>query len=121
MTFGCANVRLTWLLRMDTFINGGNVQIHLCTVIYRPPFSKHHHVSLTVFPNEFNEYLKYVITSHHKVITDGDFNIQVEDSSDKETKKICDSLDNMNLRNHVWFWPCVRLLGMIMIVGTYES
>lgn len=71
-------------------------------VVYRPPYSELHPVTVSEFIEEFGEYLESVITTPHKLIIGGDFNIHVEDAGNGDAKRFCDLLECMNLKNHVW-------------------
>ena len=84
-----------WILRFITDI------IHVA-VIYRPPYSEQNKVSITDFIAEFSSYLENIITTPHKLVIGGDFNIHVEDAGNSDANKFCDLLESMNLRNHVW-------------------
>ena len=47
-------------------------------IIYRPPYSSSHPVSIGAFFNELTEYLESVILCPHPVLIPGDFNVHVD-------------------------------------------
>ena len=59
-------------------------------------------MSITDFIAEFSSYLENIITTPHKLVIGGNFNIHVEDAGNSDANKFCDLLESMNLRNHVW-------------------
>ena len=73
----------------------------LAVVIYRPPYSEHHLHSVTEFIKEFCDYQETIITSPHKIIIGGDFNIHCELFDDNDSNKFRDMLTKFTLTNHV--------------------
>jgi len=63
--------------------------------VYRPP--KHS----ADFFDDFNDLMSLTCTDHDCFIAVGDFNIHVDNSQDKGTKKLCHTLDNFELTQHV--------------------
>lgn len=70
-------------------------------IIYRPPFSNTHPVTITTFLSEFANYLESVVLSNEQLIICGDFNIHVNVCSDADTIKFMDLLESMSLIQHV--------------------
>ena len=69
-----------WILRSIT-------DIFNVAVIYRPPYCEQNKVSITDFTAEFSSCLENIITTPHKLVIGGDFNIHVEDTGNSETNK----------------------------------
>ena len=46
--------------------------------------------------------MESIITTPHKLLIGGDFNIHVEDRGNSDTKKFLELLDNLNLQNKIW-------------------
>ena len=80
----------------------GPSEILTVLVVYRPPYTKQHPVSVNTFISEFSDYLELVVTTPHKLIIGGDFNIHVEDPNDSESKKFLSLIESMSLKNNIW-------------------
>jgi exonuclease III len=74
----------------------------LAVVIYRPPYSDKNRSTVNDFLNDFSTYMESVITTPHKLLIGGDFNIHMEDSQATDSNKFMELLDGLNLKNHVW-------------------
>ena len=70
-------------------------------VMYMPPYSIAHPVTVAHFVDEFTAYLESTVLIKEPVIIMGDFNLHVDDPSDTEAKKVCDMLDSLGLEQHV--------------------
>ena len=78
----------------------GSLRIRL-VIIYRPPYSINHPVTVNSFIDEFSEYLESVILSNELLCLTGDFNIHVDDHNDPAACRFLDLLDSMSLTQHV--------------------
>ena len=70
----------------------------LLVVIYRPPYSSNHPVTVNAFIEEFSQRM-----STDPLLITGDFNIHVNSKSDNDVLKFLDLLQSMGLRQHVEF------------------
>ena len=70
-------------------------------IIYRPPYSTNHPVTVNSFIDEFSEYLESVILSNDLLCLTGDFNIHVDDHNDPAACRFLDLLESMSLTQHV--------------------
>jgi len=70
-------------------------------IIYRPPYSSTHPVSMGTFFNELIEYLESVILCPHPVLITGDFNVHVDNPSNDDALKFLDLLESLGLEQHV--------------------
>ena len=84
-----------------------NVRFKDCTckffILYRPPYSAKHPVTLSTFLEEFQEFLDEVIHSPNILILAGDFNIHVDDRNDNYAEQFTDILFSYGLQNNVHF------------------
>ena len=78
----------------------GSSRIRL-VIIYRPPYSTNHPVTVNSFIDEFSDYLESVILSNDLVCVTGDFNIHVDDHNDPAACRFLDLLESMSLTQHV--------------------
>ena len=78
----------------------GSLRIRL-VIIYRPPYSINHPVTVNSFIDEFSEYLESVILSNELICLTGDFNIHVDDYNDPAACRFLDLLESMSLTGHV--------------------
>ena len=70
-------------------------------IIYRPPYSSTHPVSMGTFFNELIEYLESVILCPHPVLITGDFNVHVDNPSNDDALKFLNLLESLGLEQHV--------------------
>ena len=70
-------------------------------VIYRPPFSTAHPVTVATFLDEFANFLEPIILSPEPLVIAGDMNIHVDDPDDSDAIKFLDLLDTYGLTQHV--------------------
>ena len=78
----------------------GPLRIRL-VIIYRPPYSTNHPVTVNGFIDEFSEYLESVILSNDLLCLTGDFNIHVDYHNDPAACRFFDLLESMSLTQHV--------------------
>ena len=70
-------------------------------VIYRPPYTHNHRVTITAFLTEFSEYLESVILSIEPLVITGDFNIHVDVAENHDAVNFLELLESVNLMQHV--------------------
>ena len=70
-------------------------------VLYHPPYSSEHNVPMSVFFNEFSDYLESLLLSKEPLLISGDFNIHIDDAADADSFKFQDLLESVGLRQHV--------------------
>ena len=76
-------------------VNFGKLSFNLVSV-YRPP-----NVSLSLFFDQFQEFLSHLITLQSTFVIAGDFNLHMDDLSSDNVKYLNTILDNFNLKQHV--------------------
>ena len=70
-------------------------------IIYRRPFSSNHNCSTDLFLLEFGTLLEQYATDSVSLLIAGDFNLQVDNSSDKASQDFLALIDSFNLKQHV--------------------
>lgn len=70
-------------------------------IIYRPPYSRAHPISIRTFLKELTDYLESVILCRDSILITGDINIHVDDPTNDESLKFLDLLESMGLEQHV--------------------
>ena len=83
-----------WSLSMNSFRDR-------MSIIYRPPYSSQHLMTLNTFVGEFATYLESIILVPEPLIVIGDFNIHVNDTNDPNACEFLDLLVSMGLKQHV--------------------
>jgi exonuclease III len=83
-------------------IVSGSFRVHF-VVIYRPPSSTNHPVTVNAFIVEYSQYLETIIMSTDPLIITGDFNIHVNSKTDGDSLKFVDLLLSMG-----WHVECSR-------------
>ena len=78
----------------------GSLRIQL-VIIYRPPYSTNHPVSVNSFIDEFSEKLESVILCNDLLCLTGDFNIHVDGHNDPAACRFLHLLESMSLTQHV--------------------
>ena len=71
------------------------------SIIYRPPYSNLHPVSLKTFFDEFASYMESIILTPEPLIITGDFNIHVNKVNDSDACEFLDLLPSLGLKQHV--------------------
>ena len=89
-------------------------------IIYRPPYSAKHPVTARAFVNEFTVYLESIILSVEPLLIVGDFNLHVDDPHDPIAADFLDTLESMNLQQHV-HGPTHELDHTLDLVITRQS
>ena len=85
-------------------------------VIYRPPYSKHHPVTVKTFLTEFSDYSELIITAPGKLIIGGDFNIHIDDGNNANARQLLDLLQGFCLMNHVWLPTHISGHTLVLII-----
>ena len=70
-------------------------------IVYRPPYSEHHKISIGAFIRQFSNYMESVILSKEHLLVLGDFNIHLDVSDDADAVKFHDLLESLGLEQHV--------------------
>ena len=84
----------------EYFVTAGSLRFRLA-IIYRPPYSTNHPVTVNTFIGEFSTYLESIVMSSEPLCLTGDFNIHVDDINDSAARLFADLLDSMALNQHV--------------------
>ena len=66
-------------------------------IVYRPPYSTNHPISTTVFFDEFPKLLEDFTDTNEPILITGDFNIHMEDDSNRDQIRFDDLLQSMGL------------------------
>ena len=73
---------------MDCYAKINEVKVYIM-VIYRPPPSKANGFRNSVFLEEWAMYLERFTEIQEKILVTGDFNLQLDDSSDRDVRAFC--------------------------------
>ena len=84
----------------EYLINAISQQFKLI-IIYRPPYSTAHPVSMSTFLDEFSKYLESIVLSKAPICICGDFNIHIDDNTNTDATSFKDLLESMCLFQHV--------------------
>ena len=71
--------------------------------IYHPPYSVGQNTTNTVFLDDLTEFLMDWMTSHRNVIICGDFDLHINNTSDREAQSFMDTMEALGLKQHVTF------------------
>ena len=71
------------------------------TLCYRPPTSKKNKYTINEFHDEFHEFMIDLSTKRKNLYILGDFNIHVNDVSDKPARDFLEMIESLNMRQHV--------------------
>ncbi len=85
---------------MDLSISHGSSVMRLFA-IYRPPPSTENKLTSRMFLTEFSTFVEEIPSIPHSVILIGDFNVHVDDNSDREAIAFCDILESVGLQQHI--------------------
>ena len=78
----------------------GSSSIQL-TIVYRPPYSTKHPVTISSFVSEFSQYLESFVLCTEPILLCGDFNIQVDVQDNPNVESFLDLIDSLGLVQHV--------------------
>ena len=70
-------------------------------IVYRPPYSTKHKVTVSVCLREFSDYLESFVLSKEHILIAGDFNIHVDDIKNVDAVTFLDVLESFGLQQHV--------------------
>ena len=70
-------------------------------IVYRPPYSSNHPVTISTFLEKFAVYLESIILSSEPLCLTGDFNVHVDDPNDSSARCFRELLESMSLTQHV--------------------
>jgi hypothetical protein len=70
-------------------------------VIYRPPYSQRHPITISTFLEEFPTFVTDSLVDYHNIIITGDFNIHYDDLQNNDARSFRDSLTSLGLIQHV--------------------
>ena len=70
-------------------------------IVYRPPYSTNHPVTIRTFFAEFCIYLESIVISPEPLLITGDFNIHVEELGDQDGVAFLEILESMGFLQHV--------------------
>ena len=79
-----------------------HLPIHI-VIIYRPPYSSNHPITVSKFIEEFSTFSTDVLAQQDNCIFLGDFNIHVDDSTNNDATTFKDLLTSLGLLQHVTF------------------
>ena len=82
----------------DWIVSRNNTRLRVI-IIYRPPYSSNHSISISTFLDEFSSYLESVVICSEPLIIAGDFNIHMDNPSD--SKHFSELLESISLTQHV--------------------
>ena len=74
----------------------GSFRIRLA-VVYRPPYSTKHPVTISSFISEFSQYLESFVLCTEPILLSGDFNIQVDVQDNPNVESFLDLIDSLGL------------------------
>ena len=78
----------------EYLLSAGSFRLRLA-IVYRPPYSQNHPVTISTFLEEFSEYLESIILSSEPLCLTGDFNIHVDDLNDSAAEYFRELLESM--------------------------
>ena len=85
---------------LELLVSSGSFRVRL-VIVYRPPYSSSHPVTLNTFNSDFAEFVELIILSTEPLVITGDFNIHVDDASDTSAAQFLDLLQSLGLEQHV--------------------
>ena len=85
---------------LDLSISSGSSNLRLVS-IYRPPTSKKHRVTTTMFLDDLSRYIETLTISPGHLLLAGDFNFHVDVPDDNDSSSFLDFLDSTCLKQHV--------------------
>ncbi|KAK6191167.1 hypothetical protein SNE40_002906 [Patella caerulea] len=85
---------------IDYNIYCGKDLLHV-VLIYRPPYSKSHKVTVKMFLSEFGSLMESAMTSAGRLIVTGDLNIHVDDMTNIDARQFTSLYTSLGLTQHV--------------------
>jgi exonuclease III len=86
----------------EWIIQSKKYKFMLC-IIYRPPYSLKHPISVGTFIDEFGQYLDSIISAGEPIMLTGDFNIHVNKSCDTSASRFLELIECCGFVQHVQF------------------
>lgn len=86
-------------------LSSGSFRLRLA-IVYRPPYSQNHPVTISTFLEEFSEYLESIILSSEPLCLIGDLNVHVDVASYSAAESFRELLESMSLTQHVLVHMC---------------
>ena len=80
----------------------GSFRLRLA-VVYRPPYSTKHPVTISSFVSEFSQCLESFVLCTEPILLCGDFNIHVDVEDNPDAESFVDLIDSFGLAQHVRF------------------
>ena len=84
---------------VEYMVSHGNNYVKV-VVVYRTPYSRSHHVTVTTFLSKFADCLESIVLSPEPLLVTGDINIHVDDMNDTGAVKFLDLLESMGMTQH---------------------
>jgi hypothetical protein len=84
----------------EFIVKSGSFSTRL-VIVYHPPYSEAHPITDRTFLTEFTAYLESIILSVEPLLIVGDFNLHVDDPNDAVAVAFLDTLESLNLEQHV--------------------
>lgn len=84
----------------EFIVKSGSFSTRL-VIVYHPPYSREHPHTDRSFFTEFTTYLESIILSVESLLIVGVFNVHVDDPDDAVSAAFLDTLESMNLAQHV--------------------
>ena len=84
----------------EWLITGSSSNVRLA-IIYRPPYSDDHPVTVTTFCAEFARYMESTLLTKERLVIVGDLNIYVDDKVNSDALNFLHVLESLGLRQHV--------------------
>ena len=85
---------------MEFPVTSTNSSVRL-VILYRTPYSQSHKVTTGVFLREFSEFMESRIACPGSLVITGDFNLRVNNNSDKDAQNFSDLLSSMQLKQFI--------------------
>ena len=85
----------------EWMVSGRSTKKLRVVIIYRPPYSEDHPVTVLTFCSEFANYMESILLSKEQLLIVGDMNIHVDDASDADARNFLDLLESLGLQQHV--------------------
>ena len=70
----------------EWMVSGRSTKKLRVVIIYRPPYSENHSVTVLTFCSEFANYMESILLSKEQLLIVGDMNIHVDDASDADAR-----------------------------------
>ena len=84
----------------EWLITGNSSNVRL-VIIYRPPYSDDHPVTVTTFCAEFARYMESTLLKKERLVIVGDLNIYFDDKVNSDALNFLDVLESLGLQQHV--------------------